>query len=85
VAFEDEATKQLSLKMGCQQIPAADSVVEAKTTICCPQSQKMGEAKNQLDQANLIPITNQNFQVHNSAQFSFSQNNSPSPTFCKLR
>jgi len=41
---------------------------------------------NQLDQANLIPITNQNFQVHNSAQFSFfSQNNSPSPTVCKLR
>jgi len=31
--------------------------------------EKMGKAKNQLDQANLIPITDQNFQVHNSAQF----------------
>jgi len=45
----------------------------------------MGEAKNQLDQANLIPITDQNSQVHNSTQFQFSQNNSPSPTFSKLQ
>jgi len=28
--------------MGCQQIPAADSVVGAKATICCPQSRKNG-------------------------------------------